>query len=137
MGEVRTQVKLINAADETLARRGQLPPEQVRTYETEGVVDTGAVCTILPTDVVQTLGLYSTHRRGVEYANGGNEAGLVTESLVIVIRGRRTSDEALVLGAEVLIGQTVLEKLDLHVDCANQRLIPNPAHPDQAVNKVK
>ena len=137
MGEVRTQVKLINAADETLARRGQLPPEQVRTYETEGVVDTGAVCTILPTDVVQTLGLDSTHRRGVEYANGGNEAGPVTESLVIVIRGRRTSDEALVLGAEVLIGQTVLEKLDLHVDCANQRLIPNPAHPDQAVNKVK
>jgi hypothetical protein len=38
---------------------------------------------------------------------------------------------------EVLISQTVLEKLDLHVDAAGQRLIPDPAHPDQTVTKVK
>jgi hypothetical protein len=36
-----------------------------------------------------------------------------------------------------LIGQTVLEKLDLLADCARQRLVPNPAHPDQPVTKVK
>jgi hypothetical protein len=46
-------------------------------------------------------------------------------------------EEALVLGDEVLIGQTVLEKLDLLVDCAKQKLVPNPAHPDQPVTKVK
>ena len=40
-------------------------------------------------------------------------------------------------GDEVLIGQTVLEKLDLHADCANGRLLPNPAHPDQPMTKVK
>ncbi|MCA1613372.1 MAG: clan AA aspartic protease [Acidobacteria bacterium] len=137
MGEVRAEVKLINAADESLARRGQMSPEDVRTYEASAVVDSGAVCTILPADVVQALGLASIHRRGVEYADGRNESVPVTESLVLVIRGRRTSDEALVLGNEVLIGQTILEKLDLHVDCANRILIPNPAHPDQAVNKVK
>jgi hypothetical protein len=39
--------------------------------------------------------------------------------------------------AEVLIGQTVLEKLDLLADSANRRLVPNPAHPDQPVSKVK
>ena len=50
---------------------------------------------------------------------------------------RDTLEEAMVLGDEVLIGQTVLEKLDLLADCANQRLIPNPAHPDQPVTKVK
>jgi len=38
---------------------------------------------------------------------------------------------------EVLIGQTVLEKLDLMADCVNRRLVPNPAHPDQPVSKVK
>ena len=43
----------------------------------------------------------------------------------------------MVLGDEVLIGQTVLEKLDLLPDCTNHRLIPNPAHPDQPVSKVK
>ena len=61
----------------------------------------------------------------------------MTVPVAININGRDTAEEALVLGDEVLIGQTVLEKLDLHVDSANQRLIPNPAHPDQTVNKVK
>jgi clan AA aspartic protease len=137
MGEVKAQVKLINAADESLARRGLLSQDQIRVYETNAVIDTGAVCTVIPTDVMQALGLASVHQRVVEYADGRNDPVPVTESVVVIIRGRRTSDEALVLGDEVLIGQTVLEKLDLHVDCANQTLIPNPAHPDQAVNKVK
>ena len=51
--------------------------------------------------------------------------------------GRETLEEALILGDEVLIGQTVLEKLDLWIDCMNQKLVPNPAHPDQPVTKVK
>jgi hypothetical protein len=43
----------------------------------------------------------------------------------------------LVLADEAIIGQTVLEKIDMRVDCVNQRLIPNPARPDQPVSKVK
>jgi hypothetical protein len=50
---------------------------------------------------------------------------------------RNSIDDALILGDEVLIGQTVLEKLDLLADCPNQRLVPNPAHPDQPVLKVR
>jgi hypothetical protein len=46
-------------------------------------------------------------------------------------------EEALVRGDEVSIGQTVLEKLDLLADCANRRLVANPAHPDRPVSKVK
>ena len=137
MGEVRAQVKLINAADESLARRGMLSSGEIRSYDANALIDTGAVCTVIPTDVMQALGLTSVHQRLVEYADGRKDPVPVTESLVVVIRGRRTSDEALVLGDEVLIGQTVLEKLDLHVDSANRQLIPNPAHPDQTVNKVK
>ena len=137
MGEVRGQVRLINAGDQILARRGCIPPEQVRTYETQALVDSGSVCTILPQEVADLLGLDTPLARGVEYADGRNESVPLTEALVVVINHRQTSDEALVLGNEVLIGQTVLEKLDLHVDCANRRVVPNPAHPDQTVNKVK
>lgn len=46
-------------------------------------------------------------------------------------------EECLVLGDEVLIGQTVLEKTDLLVDCANARLVPNPEHPDQPISKIR
>ena len=137
MGEVRTNVRLVNAADEEMARRGDLPENKVRSYETDALIDTGAVSTIIPDDVVVALGLEVSHRRVVEYADGRQEAVNAVGPISIIIRGRKTFEEALVLGDEVLIGQTVLEKLDLHVDLGNPQLIPNPAHPDQAVNKVK
>jgi clan AA aspartic protease len=137
MGEVRAQVKLTNIIDEELMHQGQLTPQQVRTYEANALVDTGAVCTVLPIDVVRRLGLRIRTQRVAEYADGRKEAVDVTVPFSININGRDTAEEALVLGDEILIGQTVLDKLDLHVDSANRRLIPNPAHPDQAVTKVK
>ena len=72
-----------------------------------------------------------------EYADGRKESVDVTGPVIFNINGRDTMEEALVLGDEVLIGQTVLEKLDLQVDCTGQKLVPNPAHPDQPVTKVK
>ena len=59
MGEVQSRVKLTNAIDEALARRGQLEADQVRVYETHALVDTGAVRSVLPVHVVQRLGLAS------------------------------------------------------------------------------
>ena len=137
MGGVRVRVRLINAVDEALVRRQQLLSDQVRRYEAQALVDTGAVRSVLPAHVVERLGLAIRGERMAEYADGRREAVGVTEPLVIEIEGRDTLEEALVLGDEVLIGQTVLEKLDLFVDCTGQRLVPNPAHPDQPVSKVK
>ncbi len=137
MGEVRVKVKITNAADQVMARRGHMELSAVRFYEADAMVDTGAVQTVIPSDVARNLGLETPRQRGVEYADGRKEVVPVTEAIVVEIGRRGTSDEALVLGDEVLIGQTILEKLDLHVDCANQVVIPNPAHPDQAVTKVK
>jgi clan AA aspartic protease len=137
MGEVRIKTKLTNAIDEALARRGQLPCDQVRFYEADALVDTGAVSSVLPVHVVQKLGLLTRSQRVAEYADGRKEVVDVTDSVIFEINGRDTSEETLVLGDEVLIGQTVLKKMDLLVDCANRRLIPNPAHPDQPVIKIK
>ena len=72
-----------------------------------------------------------------EYSDGRRDVVGLSEPIKVGIMGRDTVDEALVLGDEVLIGQTVLEKLDLLVDCTNRKLVPNPAHPDQPVSKVK
>lgn len=137
MGEVRVQVKLLNGGDEILVRRGLLAQEQIRSYKADALVDTGAVSSVVPIYVVQQLGLALVRKTRAEYANGSQENVDVTEVVGIDINGRRTTEEMLVLGTEVLIGQTVLERLDLHVDCANNRLIPNPAHPDQPVLKIK
>ncbi len=137
MGEVRTKIKITNAIDEGMARRGLITREQVRSFEADAMIDTGAVALILPSFVVETLGLARAFKQVVQYADGRHEEVDVTEPVGVEILRRRTTDEALVLGDEVLIGQTVLEKTDLHVDTRERRLLPNPAHPDQPVVKVK
>jgi clan AA aspartic protease len=137
MGEIRVRVKITNAVDEELARAGKLPKDQIRTYEADAVVDTGAVRSVIPSHVVEKVGASIRGQRVAEYADGRKDTVGVTGPIIFDIIGRDTLEEALVLGDEVLIGQTVLEKLDLLADCANRRLVPNPAHPDQPVSKVK
>ena len=136
MGEVRVKARLTNAVDHG-ARRGALAQDQIRTCEVGALVDRGAVRTIMPPEVAARLGLEVWGHEVAEYADGRRETVGVTGPLVVELADRRTLEEALVLGDEVLIGQTVLEKLDLFVDCQARRLVPNPAHPDRPVTKVK
>ncbi len=137
MGEIRAKVRLTNAVDEGLSRMGQLPADQIRSCEVDAMVDTGAVRTVIPVHILQKLGTGLRGQRVAQYAEGRTEAVDISGPLIVDILGRDTLEEAMVLGDEVLIGQTVLEKLDLFADCANHRVIPNPAHPDQPVTKVK
>ena len=137
MGEVRVKVKLTNAFDESAARRGQIKKEEIRSYEADALVDTGAVSSLIPANVMQQLGVLSIGNRVAEYADGRKDAVQLTEPIKFDIMGRITNESAMVLGDEVLIGQTVLEVLDLLVDCNNHKVVPNPAHPDQPVVKIK
>jgi predicted aspartyl protease len=137
MGEVRAHVRLTNAIDETLARRGQAPPEGVRSIEADALIDTGSLRCVLPPQVVARLGLQIVGQRVAQDADGRLDPVGLTEPFIASVLGRDEIETAMVLGDEVIIGQTALEKLDLVVDCAGQRLIPNPAHPDQPVSKVK
>lgn len=137
MGEVRVKVKLTNTLDRALARRGQIAKNQVRTYEADALVDTGAVSSVVPPNVMRLLGLEVDGERVAEYADGRNEVVDLTEPITFDIIGRETAEGAMVLGDEVIIGQTVLEVLDLLVDCNSRRVVPNPAHPDQPVVKIK
>ena len=137
MGEVRVKVKLTNALDRALARRGQITEKEIRNYEAYALVDTGAVSSVVPANVMEQLGLQVDGYRLDEYADGRKDRVELTEPVTFDIIGRTTTEGAMVLGDEVIIGQTVLEVLDLLVDCNNHKVIPNPAHPDQPVVKIK
>jgi len=137
MGEVRARAKLTNAWDAGLVRRGQLAAERVRTYEADALVDTGAIRCVLPPHVVERLGLDIIGQRVAEYADGRREAVDLTESFLVQVLDREEMESAMVLGDEVIVGLTALEKMDLLVDPINRRVIPNPAHPDQPISKVK
>jgi predicted aspartyl protease len=137
MGAVRIKIRLTNLVDEDRWKAGEIPEDKVRRYEADALVDTGAVRSVLPVHVVETLGVRIRSQAMAEYAVGRKDTVGLTAGVLFNVMGREAVDDALVLGDEVLLGQTVLEKLDLFVDCNRQRLIPNPAHPDQPVNKVK
>ena len=135
VGEVRTKVRLTNGSDQLLAETGKLDPAKVRSCEVEAMVDTGAVRSVIPEAVARALGVPAGRLKTVAYADGRMESVPLAGPLVFDIGGRDTSDDAYVLGDEVLIGQTVLEKMDWLVDCTRQRLVP--AHPDGPINKLK
>lgn len=134
MGEIRVKVKLTNLFDLEAAEAGMIRQEKVRSLIVNAIVDTGAVRSALPRPVLEQLGVRIVGRDLTVFADGREEAVERTSGISFEVLGRETKDEALVLGDEVLIGQTILEKLDLLADCKNGRLVPNPDHPDFAVN---
>jgi clan AA aspartic protease len=137
MREVRVKVKLSNSYDESRRQRGEISQDAVRQYEANALIDTGAVPSVISANVVKILALLPLGQRVAEYADGRKHIVELTEPVSFNIIGRETEEGAMVLGDEVIIGQTILEVLDLQVDCRNQKLIPNPAHPDQPVVKIK
>lgn len=137
MGEVRIDVELTNPMDIAMVREGFKKPEDVRRKRVKALVDTGAVNSVLPPFVADSLGLARVFRQMAQYADGRREEVEVTEPVLMEIMGRKVFEECLVLGDEVLIGQTALEKTDLHVDCREGRVIPNPDHPNQPIVKVR
>lgn len=135
MGEVRVKVRLTNGGDMMLAETGRLDRAEIRSCEVDAMVDTGAVRSVIPESVARQLGIPTARIKTVAYADGRTQSVPLAGPLIFDIEGRDTYDDAYVLGDEVLIGQTVLEKMDWLVDCARQRLVP--AHPDGPVNKLK
>ena len=133
MGEVKVNVKLTNAMDQAMFRRDLIPREQIRSVSVEAVVDTGAVRSCIPVDLMQEMGLQVVRHINAQMANGLTESVAMTEGVDMEIMGRLVTEAFLVLGSEVLIGQTALEATDLLVDCNRQKVITNPDHPNSAV----
>jgi len=109
----------------------------VRQYEADALFDSGAVSLIVPRFVVEKLGLKLVEKKRAELATGDIVILDVTEPIEVHLDGRTVTLDALMTGNEVLIGQMVLEATDMQVDCTKRRLIPNPAHPDGPVLKLK
>lgn len=140
MGEIRETVKLTNMADVLAgvpSGRGKRGKKRIRSMDVDAVVDTGAVMSVIPIHVAEKLGIRIRAQRVAKYADGRTENVGLTDPVLFELHGRDTAEEALVLGDEVLIGQTVLEKLDLLADCVGRRLMPHPDRPNQPVTMVR
>ncbi len=139
MGEIVASMELENAVDRDNASEGLRDESAVRRTTVEGVVDTGAVMLVLPENVVSRLGLRRQREVVVTYADERKETRPVAGPVTVHI-GNRFMIAECVVGpplSEPLIGQIVLEALDLVADCANRTVGPRPESPDSPLLKLK
>jgi predicted aspartyl protease len=139
MGEVRVRVTVRNFVDVALAERGSGRAEDVPTSRLDCLVDTGALMTLLPEDEVGKLGLSRGGRVIVTYAEDPREELPTARGLEVSLLGRSMVTDC-VIGppfCEPLIGQLVLEELDMVVDCARNTLGPRPESPNLPLLKLK
>ena len=139
MGEISTLVELENTADRNIASEGLRDGAAIRRTQVTGVVDTGAVMLVLPENVVDRLGLERQRKVVVFYADERKESRPVAGPVTVHIGNRFMITECIVGPplSEPLIGQIVLEALDLIADCANRTVTPRPESPDYPLLKLK
>lgn len=128
MGEVRTKIRVANPVI-----------KKASSLELDCLVDTGAVMLMLPKDVVEKLGLAITGRAVVTLANETRDEMDIAGPLALTIGDRQTHCDCLVgpILGEPLVGQLVLESLDLIVDPQRRTLTPRPESPAYPSYKLK
>jgi len=127
MGKTLAKAKMWNALDEVKVRQRKVVP-----IEVEAQVDNGATTTVLPVSVAEELKLIKTGTTRVKYADERVEEREVAMGLRVEIMGRDTVCRAILepRRTKPLLGQIVLEDLDLWIDSKNGELKPNPESPD-------
>ena len=137
MGEIHSEVTLENTFDRGMVEGGYRNEADVRHATVDGIVDTGAVSLVLPQNVVERLGLRQQGTAFVTYADERREERPLAGPVTVRI-GSRDMVTNCVVGpplSEPLIGQVVLEMLDLIADCTNRTLMPR--YPDYPLLKLK
>ena len=101
------------------------PVHASQQLELEGLVDTGALFSQIPADVLGRIGVAPSGTRAVHYADGTRDVVPVAK-VDIAIQGVETATVVLCgrPGALVLLGATALETLGLGVDPIHKKLIP-------------
>lgn len=132
MGEIVVDVGLENVGDRELAKAGHLQEADIRRATVKAVADTGAVMLALPEDVVERLGVEIVGSVACAYADGRRGERSVAGPLTVRIGDRWMHASCVVVptGTDALVGQVVMEQLDLVADCVTRTLGPRPESPD-------
>jgi clan AA aspartic protease len=137
MGEVHTEITLVNLRDADNAQSGFIPESEVRRLTVNALVDTGAWTLVINEETRQKLGLKVKKTSETTVAGGAKGPSRITEYVEVCWKDRNTSCEAVVLSdeEEVLLGAYPLEGMDLMVHPQRQEVIG--AHGDKVRNVVK
>jgi len=140
MGDVYVEIILENHRDKVLSESGYLEPQKVHVEKVRVLVDSGSTMLVLPQDLVEKLGLRITDKKViVTYADERKEERNVAEILTVMVAGRNMECDCVVNppATEPLLGQIILERLDLLVDSKEGKLVPRPESPYLPMLKMK
>jgi clan AA aspartic protease len=137
MGEVRTEITLVNIRDAGNAESGFIPETEVRRLTVNAVVDTGAWTLVINEETREKLGLRVKRTNETTLAGGGKVSSRMTEPVMVHWKDRETPCAAVVLPGEedVLLGAYPLKGMDLTVNPKRQEVAG--AHGDKMRSVVK
>lgn len=126
MGRLMERIRLVNLF------------EPDRSIEIDAVIDTGATMLVLPQDAIDELGLGKMREVRVRSANNTTDVKSIYGVVTVEIQGRAGEFSVLAepAGSQALVGQIVLEQLDLIVDAVARRVIPNPRSPEMSMVEI-
>jgi len=132
MGKVTAKVRLWSMEQQLEYVKGIRRASEIQVLEEEGLVDTGATSLVIPQEVAQKLHLpYYEQETMVTYADGRKASKKVAYGIVLEILGRQGVFDAIVEpDGKILLGQIVLEWLDLYPNPKEGILQPRPESPD-------
>ncbi len=113
MGEVRVEIFVVN------------PRTGARSEAITALADTGATLTVVPGEILETLGIPKVRRVSLVLADGRRTQREICDA-AIAVNGESAPCRVVFgePGDAVLLGLTVLEQLGLAVDPVQRRLIP-------------
>jgi clan AA aspartic protease len=139
MGQVFADIEIINAEDLGMVRRGYMDPDEVKRLRVNILVDSGANMLCINENIQEILQLAVVERKSFQMANGQYVECDVVAPVELKFKNRHSYCSAIVLpgDSEPLLGMIPLEEMDVLIDPVRQQLIVNPAHPDQAMLRLK
>jgi clan AA aspartic protease len=137
MGEIHTEITLVNIEDTMKARNGLIPESEIRQLTVNALVDTGAWTLVINEETRKKLGLNVKKTGEASLAGGIKAPCQTTEFVEVRWKDREAACEALVLPGEdeILLGAYPLEGMDLMIHPQRQEVIG--AHGDTVRNVIK
>ena len=126
MGKAIEMAKITNLLDPT------------KSVEVEAVIDTGATMLVLPKDIVEELGLEKIEEARVRYADNHVGTKEIYGGVRLELKGRLGIFDVLAEneGSQPLIGQIILECLDLVIEPSTRKIMPNPRSPEMPMVEI-
>ena len=126
MGKVIEKIQLTSLFDNT------------KSMEVDATIDTGATMLVLPQDFIDILELRKIRDVKVKYADNHTQVKSVYGVVTLELKGRIGNFDVLaeVKDSDPLVGQIVLEELDLVVDPRTRTVIPNPSSPEMPMVEI-